>query len=394
MLLRGKKVTELLNADILSLIDDQIPESLTLDYKRDFKLKDDGEKSEFLADITAFHNTEGGIIIFGLEDEKNENNQNTGIPKLPSENGVLIDNYDNEKNKIEEIVRNSTDPQLNHLAFSELLVVNGCKVFAISIPKNLSLPTRVSFRKSSKFYRRGNAGKYLLGTHELYSLFIKNMEIREKAKEFIYSRINEVRNNHFWDNIGLVPGILIHIIPLSNMGNSTLEFLPSTAQNDMIQMLSPIMSEGYNYNHCFEGFIIHSHPYNDLYSYNLIFRDGSIEIFTTGVFSQDGSGYYSLSGELLASCLLEQLKKAFVYFSTIEVEGPFCISLALNNLEGVPFSGSYRQRKSFRTPNIQFPVIVIQSFEQDFKKAIASMFHVIWQSAGYEMCPSDILQKI
>lgn len=394
MELRGKRVDQLSNGDILSLIEDQIPESLTLDYKRDFKLKDDSDRSELLADITAFHNTEGGIIIFGLEDEKDENNQNTGIPKLPSENKVLIDNYDNEKNKIEETIKNNTDPQLNNLRFSTLLDINGCKVFAISVPKNQSLPTRVSFKNSSKFFRRRNTGKYLLDTHELCNLFIKNMEMRDRAKQFIQKRIELIKINPVWDTISEMPSILLHIIPLSNMDNTSLEFLPGSFHNNMISKLPPIMSSGYRYNHTFDGFVIHTNPYPDVYSYNSIFRDGCIEVFTTGVYMQDTGNNYFLSGEILAVEILKQINQASEFYTTVPIEAPFCISLALNNIKGVPFSGLYRHKKGFRNDSLLFPIVIIQNFKLDYHKAMESLFHIIWQSAGYEMCPPDILQKI
>ncbi|WP_126244378.1 AlbA family DNA-binding domain-containing protein [Chitinophaga rhizosphaerae] len=394
MRLSGKSVVELSNEDILSLIERRVPESITLDYKRDFKLKDDGDRSELLADITAFHNTEGGIIIFGLEDEKDELNQSTGIPQLPSGNRVAIDNYDKVISQIEEIVKNNTDPQLSHLSFSSLIPVNGCNVFAISIPKNLSLPTRISFKNSSKFYRRRNTGKYLLDTHELYNLFIKNMEMRDRAKQFIQDRIKSIQTNPFWDAIVDIPNMILHIIPLSKMGYTSLDFLPSSFHENMIRKLPPIMSSGYSYNHTFEGFVIHTNPYSDMYSYNSIFRDGCIEVFTTGIYMQDASNKYFLSGENLAAEVLQQVKQTIEFYITASIESPYCISLAFNNIKGMPISGLWNHKKGFKKESLLFPIVVIQDFKQDYYKAMESLFHIIWQSAGYEMCPPDILQKI
>lgn len=393
--LRGKRVDQLSSGDILSLIENRISESLTLEYKRDFKLKDDGDRSELLADITAFHNTEGGIIIWGLEDEKDEFNQSTGLPKLPTENKLIIDNFEKTKSQIEEIVRNNTDPQLNHLSFSNLISIDEFNVFCISVPKNLSLPTRVNFKNSSKFFKRRNTGKYLLDTHELNNLFLKNFEMKDKVKQFIRERIGIVKIEPFWDNVGLMPNMLLHVLPMANLGSNSLEFLPSTFHSDMIGKLSPIMSNGYSqsHSHTFDGFVIHSNPYPDLFSYNLVFRDASIEIFSTGVFSQDSSDYY-LSGEELAKNVLEQVAKVREFYSSLAITEPVCISLALNNLRGIPLRGFYRHKKGFKNENIWFPLIVIQNFKQDYSKAMESLFHIIWQSAGYEMCPPDILQKI
>lgn len=53
-------------ADLLALISNAVSEGRTIDYKRELPGNSDGEKKEFLADVSSFANTSGGDLIFGL----------------------------------------------------------------------------------------------------------------------------------------------------------------------------------------------------------------------------------------------------------------------------------------------------------------------------------------
>src|ERR1035437_3577105 len=119
MIFRGKNISEYTALDIQSLIENKVPESKHLDYKRELKF-DEKSKAEFIYDISSFYNTEGGCIIIGLEEEKDEQNKNTGLPKIP-DTEVIISNYDELLLRIQETIRQSTNPSITNLFFSPLI---------------------------------------------------------------------------------------------------------------------------------------------------------------------------------------------------------------------------------------------------------------------------------
>ncbi len=71
-----------------------------MDYKRDIKF-DERSKTEFIYDICSFYNTDGGCLIIGLDEEKDEEGKNTGIPKIP-DTKISISNFDQIILRIEE----------------------------------------------------------------------------------------------------------------------------------------------------------------------------------------------------------------------------------------------------------------------------------------------------
>jgi predicted HTH transcriptional regulator len=57
--------------DLERLVKDGVKESLTLDYKQSLALsKEDRKKDELCKDVTAFANSAGGQLIFGIEEDK------------------------------------------------------------------------------------------------------------------------------------------------------------------------------------------------------------------------------------------------------------------------------------------------------------------------------------
>ena len=71
MRLRGKHISEIEEEDIVSLIENKVEESLTIEYKQKLPdLKNDKEKIKFLSLISSFANKSGGIIIYGMEEVK------------------------------------------------------------------------------------------------------------------------------------------------------------------------------------------------------------------------------------------------------------------------------------------------------------------------------------
>ncbi len=64
---------------IQGLIDSEVAESVTLEYKRQLPTNQTDEKREFLYDVAAMANAFGGDFVFGIVDRKGKDNQSTGI---------------------------------------------------------------------------------------------------------------------------------------------------------------------------------------------------------------------------------------------------------------------------------------------------------------------------
>lgn len=64
----GKPIDQVTFEDIKNLVDAGVMENRVLDYKRIFQITQGRIIREFCKDIVAFANTEGGTLIYGIEE--------------------------------------------------------------------------------------------------------------------------------------------------------------------------------------------------------------------------------------------------------------------------------------------------------------------------------------
>ena len=69
MIFRGKKLSDLKEEDIQRLVDEEVQERDSVEYKRDMYGNSDDDKREMLKDITSMANHHGGYIVIGIEED-------------------------------------------------------------------------------------------------------------------------------------------------------------------------------------------------------------------------------------------------------------------------------------------------------------------------------------
>ena len=191
MRLLRKPLQNIISDDILYLIDNQIQESVDLDYKKELPSNSFDDKKEFLADISSFANTFGGIIVYGIEELRDKKNKNTGIPgKIV---GIGTINMDQEKLRLGNMIRDGLDPHLNNIEFKDINV-NDKIVLLIGIPRSLFAPHMISFRGSGKFFSRHNSRKFKMDAREIKQSFLQTNEWENAANNFRIKRIIDVRS--------------------------------------------------------------------------------------------------------------------------------------------------------------------------------------------------------
>lgn len=123
-----KEIAKITFDDVVSFCKQQIPESVNLDYKKDFPAN--LEKT-----ISAFANTMGGIIIIGVEDKDSK-------PKLPVKG---IKYHDGLREKVNNIILANIYPPV----FPEIQVcgpVNDMTFVIIRVPQSNMTPHYIRHR--------------------------------------------------------------------------------------------------------------------------------------------------------------------------------------------------------------------------------------------------------
>lgn len=386
MYILGIKADKLEESDIKRLLDTQIQENKSLDYKKELHISKDADKKEFLFDISAMYNTDGGCIIFGIEEEKDSKNQNTGKPLRIT--GIEIQNSDKLIQQIEDIVKNCTEPSINHLIIKEINI-NEKIVLVIGIPKGLGLPSMVTFNHSNKFFKRRISGKYAVDVYELNDMFMQNQVLSEKANNFRRERIKTVLSQASIPNLNFDSSLFIHIIPFGFLDYQILDF--SRAESELKTKMKPIYAHSWDKMYNIDGFATFttSPDRQTVTSYNQIFRNGIYEVYSTDLFFQTRhNNQLGFSGKSMVEETINSIKEGLLVLNEMKVEAPFLISFSFHNVLGklLDSDRAYYVRE-FKQNEIIFPLILFPNYEADIQALLKPNFDILWQSFGYSKCP-------
>ncbi|QOX63887.1 ATP-binding protein [Anoxybacterium hadale] len=158
--------------NIDNLINDEVVESKTLEYKREFNFDTRSARVEFLYDLTAMANSGGGDIIFGIEDCD-------GKPRII---GLPIDSLDTLKLKIESILRDCVTPRLKY-EIKPIKTKNDRYIIIIRICEGTNVPHMV-LPGGSGFYKRNHSGKQPMSIDELRECFMTSAGYSKEAYLF------------------------------------------------------------------------------------------------------------------------------------------------------------------------------------------------------------------
>lgn len=215
MRLRGKRVGELAADDLNALVLAKAPESIELEYKAELPGMGDSDKKEYLADVSAFANTSGGVLLYGIETEKDENGHDNGIPKGIV--GVEIPNENDVRLRLTNIVRDGLDPRLAPEIALQVIDLEGAKqVLAVGVSRSVAGPHAVWFQKTGKFHRRSSAGKYQADTREIRRMFLESDSWEDGARAFRDRTLEQRLSPAGERELERTARIIVHFVPLGH----------------------------------------------------------------------------------------------------------------------------------------------------------------------------------
>lgn len=124
MALFDKQLDLVTEADLASLVENQVREGYQIEYKRAVTFTEKQDKSDFLASVTSFANTVGGDLLIGVA-------ATGGVPVgTPGWEGVDVDQ---EKLRIENLLRDQVEPRFS-FKVREIRLSNGNAVVLLRVP--------------------------------------------------------------------------------------------------------------------------------------------------------------------------------------------------------------------------------------------------------------------
>ena len=153
-------------ADILSLITNGVKESLELDYKQCASLqKTDGKKKEVSKDVSAFANSAGGSIVYGMI----ENGQ------MPISIDSGYDPTDISKEWLDNVISSTISPRLEQVFINQIELSTahpGNVIYVVEIPQAIALAPHQA--QDKLYYKRFNFKSEPMADYEIRDIMLRS----------------------------------------------------------------------------------------------------------------------------------------------------------------------------------------------------------------------------
>lgn len=160
--------------DITALIDNEAEESVHLDFKAAGSLsKDDKKKAEIAKDVSAFANSDGGIIVYGIEEQEHKAHALS-----------YIDGNTYTKEWLEQVIQDNIQRRIEGLEIFPIRD-NGDitkSIYIVKIPRSSNTP-HMSADKC--YYKRNNFRSVKMEEYEVRDLFYRESTPNLKIAGYI-----------------------------------------------------------------------------------------------------------------------------------------------------------------------------------------------------------------
>lgn len=361
--------------DIQNLVDNQVLEGKTLEYKSAIPGNGDEDKKEFLADISSFANTDGGDLIFGIFENKKEVDKEFGLENI---------NKDGEIQRLESIIRDGISPRIE-VDIRVIDVDDKKSVLLIRIKPSLNGPHRVVFKNSNRFFRRNSNGKYEMDVHELKNAFIKGSNLVDRIRIFRKNRIFELKANNGPVKLKSSDSfIAVHIIPLSGVideNKLTSKQLLELKEHKID--FRPLYSSGWNTRINLDGVCAYSPGDGFSSSYSQIFRNGTIEGFNSLMIAH-GADTRIIPMIAIERELIKFIQNNLDILKKLEIEPPYFIFISLIGVKGflIKTGNWLLDSEEIGEEDICLPEVILNDFEDDVPKTLRPAFDMVWNASG------------
>ena len=361
---------------------DKTCEGPHLDFKRELPaVWNDDAKRELLADATAFANSGGGDLIFGIE----EDGEAQAVALVPQ----TLANLDQEIRRIQDILMTWAEPRLPGVQVHGIpLSGAGTDGFAVvvRIPQSWVGPHRV--KTNQHFYIREGRRKRPLDVPEIRSLFLRSDSQARLVRDFRTERLGKILAGEAPHGLVDGPILVVHIVPTqAALGLVQIDPVPYSEQRRLPVIGDYPLPARLN----IDGALAVRSPTakGDTHAYSQFFRNGFFE--SVLVLSQfpDG-GPYILPSLAYEEWLFKVLGAFRSELDRLGLNLECAVMISLLHAEEVRLGVSVEDQMRSGTHQLPFDrktlIIpdVVAGAEQTPQQALRPAFDLMWQAAGFD----------
>lgn len=354
--------------DVRALVAARTVEGTYLEFKRDLPRLDAGGRHEFLADVSAFANSSGGDIIYGI-DEDGEGRA-TAVVAQPG-------NADEEARRLQDVLLNGIDPRVPGLQVQAVAVAGGF-VLVVRAPQSWAGPHRV--KSNQHFFIRENGRKRQLDVPEVRGLFLRSENQAQRVRDFRTERLGTLMSGEGPHR--LAPGALLigHFVPTqAALGTVQVDPIPYMRQRALPVLSTTVPFSRVNA----DGALAVRNPRPEgTHGYSQLFRNGyfeTVKVYPYGDGARVGLGSLAYEEQFIA--VLRLLRAEYVHLG-IGTEMTCMVSLMDADHVELGFDRNryllddhqgFFDRKTLVLPDVLLPA------DLSPEQALKPVFDLVWQ---------------
>ena len=364
----NKPLESIQESDLQALLDNQVPEGKSLEYKQILPAASDSDRKEFLADVSSFANATGGHLIFGIA-------ESSGAPTELC--GLDASDPDAEIRRLESMIQNGIAPRIPGISTRAIALVTSRIVIIIQIPRSFGSPHMVTFKGHSRFYSRNSAGKYPLDVTELRTAFALSETTSERIRDFRLERLARVVSGETPAPLKEGAKIVLHVIPLSAFEPGTKFDLKSLGSHAI--RVEPMNTTSWSHRFNFDGVLGYC-PH----SYLQVFRNGIIEA-VDALLLDDRRGQRTIPSIAYEEELLEALPRFLSIQKELGVDPPLFIMLTLLGVKGYAMTVGFlgHDIHPIDRDTLMVPEVMIDRFDTSPAELMKPIFDAVWNATGF-----------
>jgi hypothetical protein len=190
---------------IQSVCEGKWPESVSLEFKRDVPGTSDRDKHELLKDICALANSEGGDIVYGVDEIDGTASELAPISAEPAD--ALM-------RRLAQTIEAGLEPRVLGIRMQRIDVAGGY-VLVLRVPPSYQGPHGIKVNASRRFVMRTGTTTSDLTFDQLRMAFDRTATLADRARSFIAQRVELLTKRR--SPIPLIHGPIraLHFVPIS-----------------------------------------------------------------------------------------------------------------------------------------------------------------------------------
>lgn len=346
-------------------------EGFQVDFKRDLPGTNDKSKDEFLKDVCAMANAEGGDLVYGL-DESN-GHAHTLCP-------ISSERSDDALRRLGQMLDSSIEPRIVGVQLRSYPVDVGY-VLVVRVPASFDGPHRYWVNNKHRFVVRNNTHTHDMGYDQLRGAFGRTETLMQRARTFIGERVAERYKN------AKGACYVVHLVPISGIAgriNLDIASLHKAHELFLIDKERLAWTRRANRN----GLVLFDSGADTPDHFTQVFRNGCFEVMREGAY--DVGGTRSVVGRWASDVLLDVVATYGAAARATGIAGPGLLSLNLIQAHGTVLATSDRRFTNTALEDLSVPIDPVEladvSHVADAHLVIKPIMDVLFQSYGVPSC--------